>query len=54
MMNTRKPLKDLNLLDWFLFAEAMEDSVIMRSVLEILLGEEIFLKYRRRQRKNSV
>lgn len=45
MENTRKPLKDLNLLDRFLFAEAMEDPVIMQSILEILLGKEILLKY---------
>ena len=43
--NRPKPLKDLNLLDRFLFAEAMEDPVIMQDVLEILLGEEIILKY---------
>lgn len=45
MESTRKPLKDLNLLDRFLFAEAMEDPVIMQNVLEILLGKEILLKY---------
>ena len=54
MTDTRKPLKDLNLLDRFLFAEAMEDPVIMRNVLEILLGEEIFLKYPPQTEKNSV
>ena len=41
---TRKPLKDLNLRDRFLFAEAMEDPVIMRSILEIILGREIVLQ----------
>lgn len=45
MENKRKPLKDLNLLDRFLFAEAMEDPVIMQNLLEILLGEDIVLKY---------
>lgn len=34
-----KNLKDLNLLDRFLFAEAMEDSENMRDVLEIILGK---------------
>ena len=35
-----KDLKDLNLLDRFLFAEAMEDPQNMRDVLEIILGKE--------------
>lgn len=34
-----KDLKELNLLDRFLFAEAMEDSENMRDVLEIILGK---------------
>lgn len=33
-----KPLKDLNLLDRFLFAEAMEDTVVCTNMLEIILG----------------
>ena len=44
-MAFRKALKDLNLLDRFLFAEAMEDSVIMQMILEIILGRDILLKY---------
>lgn len=40
-----KRLADLNLLDRFLFAEAMGDPVIMTAVLEIILGKEIILKY---------
>ncbi|MGF0017700.1 Rpn family recombination-promoting nuclease/putative transposase [Sporofaciens sp. SGI.106] len=44
-MEKRKNLRDLNLLDRFLFAEAMEDPVIVKSVLEIVLGKEIALKY---------
>ena len=44
-MAFHKALKDLNLLDRFLFAEAMEDPVIMQMVLEIILGREIILKY---------
>lgn len=42
---TVKKLKDLNLLDRFLFAEATEDPEIMRDILEIILGKEIFLKH---------
>lgn len=41
----KKPLKDLNLLDRFLFAEAMEDPVILQNLLEIILGKDITLKY---------
>ncbi|MGL5436211.1 MAG: Rpn family recombination-promoting nuclease/putative transposase [Lachnospiraceae bacterium] len=40
---TIKPLKELTLLDRFLFAEAMEDPVTNRLVLEIILGEELSL-----------
>ena len=43
MTQMMKPLKDLVLLDRFLFAEAMEDPVIVRNVLEIILGDEILL-----------
>ena len=44
-MTTKKSLKDLNLLDRFLFAEAMEEPVIVQYMLEIILGKEITLKY---------
>lgn len=40
-MAFHKALKDLNLLDRFLFAEAMEDPVIMQMVLEIILGRRL-------------
>lgn len=40
-----KDLKDLNLLDRFLFAEAMEDPENMRDVLEIILGKEVVLQH---------
>ena len=40
-----KDLKDLNLLDRFLFAEAMEDPQNMRDVLEIILGKVVVLKH---------
>ncbi len=44
-MAIHKALKDLNLLDRFLFAEAMEDPVIMQTILEIILGRDVLLKY---------
>ena len=44
-MAFHKALKDLNLLNRFLFAEAMEDPVIMQTILEIILGKDILLKY---------
>ena len=40
-----KDLKDLNLLDRFLFAEAMEDSENIRDVLEIILGKDVVLQH---------
>lgn len=40
----KKQLKDLNLLDRFLFAEAIEDPEVMELMLEIILGREISLK----------
>lgn len=44
-MTTKKPLSDLNLMDRFLFSEAMEDPVILKTILDILLGEDITLKF---------
>ena len=41
-----KDLKELNLLDRFLFAEAMEDPENMRDVLEIIL-EKILRIFRK-------
>lgn len=43
MKKGMKPLKELDLLDRFLFDAAMEDWVIHQNILEILLGEEIRL-----------
>ena len=43
-MTKMKSLKDLTLLNRFLFAEAMDDPVNMRNLLEIILGREIVLK----------
>ncbi len=40
----QKPLKDLNLLDRFLFAQAADDPDTMRDILEIILGKEVVLK----------
>lgn len=44
-MKHNKTLKDLNLLDRFLFAEAADDPEFMELVLEIILGKEIALKH---------
>ena len=41
--NKIKPLKDLRLLDRFLFAELMEDVECSKEVLEIILGKDISL-----------
>ena len=40
----KKELRDLNLMDRFLFSEAMEDREFAEDVLSIILGEEIYLK----------
>jgi len=40
---TIKPLKDLTLLDRFLFAEVMDDPETNRLILEIILGKELRL-----------
>ena len=40
-MNKRKEFSKLNLLDRFLFDEAMEDSENMKTVLDIILGQDI-------------
>ncbi len=40
-----KELKDLTLLDRFLFAEAVEDQETMEIILEIILGKEVILKH---------
>ena len=44
-MKPERSLKDLNLLDRFLFAQAMEDEENMRLILEIILGREIVLEH---------
>ena len=41
----KRELKDLDLLDRFLFAEAIEDPETMELILEIILGREIVLKH---------
>lgn len=43
-MEQRKELKDLDLVDRFLFAEAMEDPESLADVLEIILGRDVILK----------
>ena len=44
-LNKMKELKDLTLLDRFLFAEAVEDQETMEIILEIILGKEVILKH---------
>ena len=48
-----KQLKDLNLLDRFLFAEAMEDSENMKDILDIVLGQDTTLKFLPQTEKES-
>ncbi len=44
-MNKGKELKDLNLLDRFLFNEAVEDKEFLEKVLGIILEKDIELEY---------
>ena len=44
-MKERKELKDLTLMDRFLFAEAADDPEFMEILLSIIFGGEIHLKY---------
>lgn len=44
MIREKKELKDLDLLDRFLFAEATEDPEILELMLEIILGKDIVLQ----------
>jgi len=43
-MTTKRELKDLNLMDRFLFAEISEDPEVMQNILEIILGRDVVLK----------
>lgn len=43
-MRLEKELKDLNLMDRFLFSEAIEDQEFFEGILKIILGEEVLLK----------
>ena len=45
MIREQKKLKDLNLLDRFLFAEAIEDAEIIELLLSIILGNDVLLKH---------
>ncbi len=45
MTKNKKTLKDLNLLDRFLFDEAMENPENMKMLLDIILGQDMVLKY---------
>ena len=45
MTKDKITLKDLNLMDKFLFDEAMEDKDNMKTLLDIVLGQDTHLKY---------
>ena len=44
-MNKRKSLKELNLLDKFLFDEAMDDPENVKPMLDIILSQKRNLKH---------
>ena len=44
-MNQRKSLKELNLLDKFLFDEAMDDPENVKTMLDIILNKKTNLKH---------
>ena len=44
-MNQRRPLKELNLLDRFLFDEAMEDPENVKTILDIILSQNTSLRH---------
>ena len=44
-MNQRKSLKELNLLDKFLFDEAMDDPENVKTMLDIILSQNTNLKH---------
>ena len=44
-MNPRKSLKELNLLDKFLFDEAMDDPENVKTMLDIILSQNTNLKH---------
>lgn len=45
MTKDKRTLKDLNLMNKFLFDEAMEDKDNMKTLLDIVLGQDTHLKY---------
>ena len=52
-MNQRKPLKELNLLDKFLFDEAMDDPENVKTMLDIVLSQNTNLKTSTANRKEQ-
>ena len=44
-MNQRRPLKELNLLDRFLFDEVMEDPENVKTILDIILSQNTSLRH---------
>ena len=51
-MNKRKSLKELNLLDKFLFDEAMDDPENVKTMLDIILSQNTNLKQSPQTEKN--
>ena len=51
-MNQRRSLKELNLLDKFLFDEAMDDPENVRTMLDIILSQNTNLKHPPQTEKN--
>ena len=51
-MNKRKSLEELNLLDKFLFDEAMDDPENVKTMLDIILSQNTNLKQFHRLKKN--
>ena len=52
-MNQRKSLKELNLLDKFLFDEAMDDPENVKTMLDIILSQNTNLKHPPANRKRT-
>ncbi len=53
-MNKRKSLKELNLLDKFLFDEAMDDPENVKTMLDIILSQRQNLKHRPQTEKEQI
>ena len=54
MIREQTKLKDLNLLDRFMFAEAIEDAEIMKLLLGIIPGNDVLLKHLPQAEKEQI